>query len=218
MPKKLSLEISDETYENLCKLADNFGLDYKTISNCILETVSAREYDITQLREMPGAEDNLRSILNEALETYPNFAYRVRELLTKLKAKGLFSIDPANVEWDIEEDFFSVIFSPESSADYDFDMINVRKEKDGRYNLGTYTYVEIEETKDNSFGELVKASKSTDCPFYVDEYSIDAYDNEEFCTLSIEYWAESLEDLPSLKKADRFIKQILKRANVTLKK
>ena len=157
MPKKLSLEISDETYEHLVKLAESFGLDCKTIANSILETVSSKERDITQLREMPGAEANLSSILNDALENYPMFAYSVRDLLTKLKAEGSFSIDPANVEWSIDKDFFRRYLYPDSSADYDFYMMNVRKE-DGRYNLGTYTLVEIEETKDNSFNGLSEVS------------------------------------------------------------
>lgn len=218
MPKKLSLEISDETYEHMVKLAESFDLDYKTIANSILETVSARERDITQLKEMPTVEANFSSILNDALENYPMFAYTVRDLLTKLKAEGSFSIDPANAEWSIEKDFFSVIFTPDNSADYDFYMINVRKE-DGRYNLGTYTSVEIEETKDNSFGGLSEVAESIDCPFDVDDYRIDADDSDEnSCTLSIDYWADSLECLPNLKEANRFIKQILKKAKVTLKK
>ena len=167
---------------------------------------------------MPGIEADLSSILNDALENYPTFAYPVRDLLTKLKAKGLFSIDPANVEWSIEKDFFSVILTPDSSADYDFYMINVRKE-DGRYNLGTYTSVEIGETKDNSFGGLSEVAESIDCPFDIDDYRIDVDDSDEnSCTLSIDYWADSLECLPNLKEADRFIKQILKKAKVTLKK
>lgn len=218
MPKKLSLEISDETYEHLVKFAESFDLDYTEIADCILETVCARESDITQLREMPGAEANLSSILNDALENYPTFAYSVRDLLTKLKAKGVFSIDPANVEWGIEKDFFSVILTPDNSADYAFYMINVRKE-DGRYNLGTYTSVEIGETKDNSFDGLSEVAESIDCPFDVDDYRVDADDSDEnSCTLSVDYWADSIERLPSLKEADRFIKQILKKAKVTLKK
>jgi hypothetical protein len=218
MPKKLSLEISDETYDHMMRLAEGFGLDCKSIANSILEAVSSRERDITQLREMPGVEANLSYILNDALENYPTFAYTARDLLTKLKAKGSFSIDSANVEWSIEKDFFSVILTPDSSADYDFYMINVRKE-DGRYNLGTYTSVEIGETKDNSFDGLSEAAESIDCPFDVDDYRVDADDSDEnSCTLSIDYWADSLECLPSLKEADRFIKQILKKAKVTLKK
>lgn len=218
MPKKLSLEISDETFEHMVKLAESFGLDYKAIADCILKTVCDREHGITQLRDMPGVEANLSSILNDALENYPTFAYSVRDLLTKLKAKGVFSIDPANVEWGIEKDFFSVILTPDNSADYAFYMINVRKE-DGRYNLGTYTSVEIGETKDNSFDGLSEVAESIDCPFDVDDYRVDADDSDEnSCTLSIDYWADSLECLPSLKEADRFIKQILKKAKVTLKK
>jgi hypothetical protein len=114
------------------------------------------------------------------------------------------------LRWDIENDFFSVIFTPDSPTDYDFYMIDVRKE-DGRYNLGTYTLVEIGETKDNSFDLLGEAAESVDCPFYVDDYRVYATDrDEERCTLSIDYWADTLESLPSLKEANRFIKQILK--------
>jgi hypothetical protein len=97
-------------------------------------------------------------------------------------------------------------------------MINVRKE-DGRYNLGTYASVGIEETKDGSFDRLVEVAESIDCPFDIDDYRVDADDSdEESCTLSIEYWADSLDCLPSLKEADRFIKQILKQSKVTLKR
>jgi hypothetical protein len=206
MSKKLSLEISDQTYEHLLALANSFRLDHKQIADCILKSVSARENDITRLKEMPG----------DALENYPILAYSVRDFLIKLKAEGLFSIDPANVEWDIEKDFFSVILCPDS-GDYNFYMINVRKE-DGRYNLGTYTTVEIEETKDGSFDRLEEVAESIDCPFDVDDWRVDADNSdEERFGLSIEYWADSIEDLPSLKKADRFIKEILKKAKVTLK-
>jgi hypothetical protein len=216
MPKKVALEISDQTYEQLLALADRFGLDYKLIASSILASVSASQRNITQLSEMPGVEANLNSILNDALENYPTFAYNVRDFLTKLKAEGSFSIDSANVEWDIEKDFFSVILCPQS-AGYNFYMINVRKE-DGRYNLGTYTTVEIEETKDGSFDRLEEVAESIDCPFDVDDWRVDADNSdEERFGLSIEYWADSLEDLPSLKKANEFIKQILKKARVTLK-
>ena len=75
---------------------------------------------------MPNVEADLPSILGDALENYPLFAYSIREFLTKLKAKGPFSIDAANVEWDIEKDYFSVILCPDSS-DYNFYMINVMK-------------------------------------------------------------------------------------------
>lgn len=216
MTKKISLEMSDGTYENLLKIACNFGLDYKQTIDCILKSVSAHHSDIARLTEMPNVNADLPSILGDALENYPRFAYSIREFLTKLKAKGPFSIDAANVEWDIEKDCFSVILCPDSS-DYNFYMINVMK-KNGVYNLGTYTTISIEETKEGSFDRLVEVAEAISCPFDVDDYSVDAGDcDEERCSLSIEYWADSLEYLPSLKEADRFIKQIFKQAKVTRK-
>lgn len=216
MTKKISLEISDETHEQLLKIASRFGLDHKQTANCILNSVISHEYDISRLTEMPNVEANLGSVLSDALDNYPLFAYSIREFLAKLKAKGPFSIDSANVEWAIEKDYFSVILCPDS-ADYNFYMINVRKET-GRYNLGTYATVEVEQTKEGSFDRLVEVAESITCPFDVDDYSVDAdASDEETCTLSIEYWADSIEYLPSLKEADRFIKQILKRAKVTQK-
>ena len=61
--------------------------------------------------------------------------------------------------------------------------------------------VNIVETKDGSFDDLVEATKSADYPTYVEDYSVDAISYEETCNLSIEYWADSLEELPSLKEA-----------------
>ncbi len=59
----------------------------------------------------------------------------------------------------------------------------------------------------------MEVAESADCPFDVEDYRVDVDANdEERCNLSIEYWADSLEDLPSLKEADKFFKQILKKA------
>jgi len=215
MPKKVSLEISDKTYENLLALATRLGQDEKEVATAILEAISSSDYDIERLSKMPCVDTDLKSVLCEALENYPIFAGSTRNFLVKLKAEGEFRLDAENVEWDLEKDFFSANFDV-CSENYRFAWINVRKE-DGRYNLGTYMSVNIEETKNGSFDDLVEVAESADCPFYVEDYRVDVDSDEETCNLAVEYWADSLEDLPILKEADRFIKQILKKAKVTLK-
>lgn len=217
MPKKLSLEISDEIYKDLCQLANRLGQDEKQVATTILEAISKSDYHIEWLSKMPYADPALKSVLCDALDNYPVFVSGARDFLVKLKAEGEFNLDSANVEWDLEKDYFSANFDL-CSKNYSFFRINVRKE-DGRYNLGTYWSVAVEETKDGSFDTLVEVAESADCPFDVEDYRVDVDSNdEECCNLAIEYWADSIEDLPSLKEADRFIKQILKKAKIIQKK
>jgi predicted DNA-binding protein len=74
MPKKLSLEISDEIYKDLRQLANRLGQDEKQVATTILEAISRSDNSIEWLSKMPCADPALRSVLCDALENYPIFA------------------------------------------------------------------------------------------------------------------------------------------------
>jgi hypothetical protein len=217
MPKKMSVEISDDTHKQLSNLASHYDLDIKQVINSILIATGRNEGRITQLSEISGPNKSLDSTLNATLDNYLVIAHLFNDVLSKVKAEGKFEVDIANVEINWEDGYFRFRFDA-STDGYNVSSIEVMKE-DGRYNFSTYTGIQLEEAKNNSFDDLKEIAESMENPFDVDECRIHVDDiDEDFCELIIDCWDESIEYLPSVNQADKVIKKILRAAKVKLEK
>lgn len=212
MPKKLSVEVEDETYKQLSDLSANYGLSINQAVDTILKMVASNKGNIERLSEISGPNKNLGCSLYTALSNYLTIASLFKNVLGKVKAEGQFEVDIANVEINWEDEYFRFRFDA-ATKDYSVDSIEVMKE-DGSYNLSTNTGIRLDDTKANSFDDLKAVVESMGNPFEVDECRIHLDDGEDFCDLVIDCWDESIEYLPTVKQVDRVIKKILKKAKI----
>jgi hypothetical protein len=213
MTKKISLEISNETYQQLSKLAEEYNQDTKSVAKQILEVVSKNKVSIGQI-SYATQEKNLSSILYRALFNYPTMVYLFKDAADAVKAEGEYEIDIANIEIVWDTNYFRFRFDTRN-PEYMFGSFEFTKE-DERYNVSTYTYLSQENTADGSFDELNDVVESYALPF--DEFNMytDSYEGDDCCTLTIDVWSDQLEELPSLKQINKDLKKILKKAKINL--
>lgn len=211
MTKKISLEISNETYQQLSKLAEEYNQDTKSVAKQILEVVSNNKVSIGQI-SFATQEKNLSLILYRALFNYPTMAYLFKDAADAVKAEGEYEIDIANIAIVWDTNYFRFRFDTRN-PEYMFGSFEFTKE-DERYNVSTYTYLSQENTADGSFDKLNDVVESYALPF--DEFNMytDSHEGDDCCTLTIDVWSDQLEDLPSLKQINKELKKILKKAKI----
>jgi hypothetical protein len=217
MPKKLLVEVSDETSQQLSELAASFGLSINQAVDEILKMVACNSAHVERLSQIIGANKNLGFALYVALHNYPTIAEFFNDVLSKVKAEGKFEIDIANVEFNLATGYFRFRFDSIPS-DYLIGSLEIMKD-DEDFNVSTYTSVKIEETANNSFEDLKAVAESMDNPFDVDDCRIHIDDyGDDFCDLVIDCFDESMEYLPTAKELDAVTRKILKKSKVKLKK
>ncbi|MCW4003426.1 MAG: hypothetical protein NWE95_05900 [Candidatus Bathyarchaeota archaeon] len=222
MTKKISLEISDETYQKLSELGDFYKQDLKQTLAAILNAVGNCQGDITSLNSMYGQTDNLEIILLHAFRRYPALLNLVNQLLEKVEGtKGDFDLD-TDVEFSFDGDYFRICFDANNKNPLCIHRVDFIKQ-DGLYCFSTNTYISSEETSEASLEKLEAIASDVDDPFDSESFNVEVDRGIEepgertIWTLTIDCWEECLDALPKMKQVDKLIKRILKRAGVTLK-
>ncbi len=223
MPKKLTLDLPDETYTQLSDLASSYKLDLKSAALGVLGTVCRHSGDLSQVSRSYTEETTLEDILNEMLYDYPTMrGCFVDGILRTFGAEGLFRADSANTEFNLDADFLSILYDPNTcKARKEFPSIHnllVRKE-DGQFLIGAMTYTDENETSPESLAKLADLAEETENPFDCEEFRIEFDEGfDGHGTLTVDCWSSAIDELPKVKQLSKFVDKLLKKAGVSLGK
>ncbi|MBT0160191.1 hypothetical protein G4O51_09425 [Candidatus Bathyarchaeota archaeon A05DMB-2] len=214
MTKKVSLNIPDESFEGLKSLSALCKQDITQTIVGILETAGSQSSLLTYLSKEYKVPVDSKMMLHDVLNAAYHSIGLFNEVLEKLGAKGLFTLE--DLCFDLDEDWFNFIFDGLSGNNLLVDNFDV-KLKPGSKRVTTRSYINVEEVSAQALGKLKEVVEDVmepvefaDC----EDFNVDVREDEEIWTLEVDYWAASWVYLPGIKNVSKLVKDIFKKAGI----
>jgi len=214
MVKKLSLNISDEKYEELALLSGFYKQDVKQMIDSAMDVLSANRRWLISLSEEYKAPVDFDRVLRDVFWLAGSSMYFFYKIPEKLGVKGLFRLD--DFDFDLDEDYFMFAYSALSGSNLLVDAFYVWLERGGK-TLSAHSIIEVNEVDKRSLDKLKEAIKDFDTPEgfqELEEFNVEIEEEEEFWTLKVDCVVETLDYLPSIRQVSRFLRQIFKKAGI----
>jgi hypothetical protein len=219
MVTKISLNIPDDSYKELSRLADFYKLDVKdTILNILSEIGKSNDLIMNLSKQYKVPSESLGIAMSNILSLSQDTYYMIqRAVLDSFNVRGPYLMN--HMEIDLEdvsmhfhftgyaEDYNSLI------GEFSFTVDTSQK------TLQTYSVIEVEKVEKRALEKLKEIVKDFEmpedfgelesCEFIIDE------SDDEYWNLEIDCFAESLSDFPSLSTISKTVSKILKKAGIT---
>lgn len=215
MVKKVSLNISDESYEKLASLSDFYKQDLENTIVTILDVVGSEGQWIINLSQEYKVPVKLDTVMFHMLDAGISSIYSLfNNVLEKLGVKGLYVLE--DLEVDLDEDYIFLIYDALAGCNLHIDCFDLTL-KSGLKTLSTRSLIKVEKINKQTLEKLKELVRSVAEPEeFVDleDYHIEIEEDEEFWTLRIDCMAEALDYFPSVKRISKFVGQLFKKAGV----
>lgn len=217
MTKKISLELSDESYEKFITLTKTINQEPEQTLVTLANQASNYESLIRCFYQ--NTPMTFEEILSDVFQNTEQGIAFFRYFLRKLKAEGLYSI--SDFCFDFEKDYWWFLFD-NVGDDSILDGFDVTKQ-DGQVSLTVNSTISLNGVSMWSLNRLkeIIEEKDYETPSKgfdaIDEVDIELEENDETCRLNITCWMESFEELPSLDNVSKIVRQILRKARINLK-
>lgn len=216
MVKKVSLNISDDSYKELASLSDFYNQDIEDIIIKILDTVGMNARRIINLNKEYKAPLELDTIISDIFDAGNTL---IRDLFDKVLEnlefnKGLYSLEDLGIDLDENVSWFYYVALDGCNLQIDTFHLEIRP---GLKYLDTESSINGEKLNDEVLGKLETLIKNIEVPeeFYeLEDYEIKIGGDEEFLKLKIDCVADSLNYLPSLTIISEFVDQIFKKVGI----
>ncbi|MEM2292727.1 MAG: hypothetical protein QXS74_08275 [Nitrososphaeria archaeon] len=221
MAKKVTLEIPDEIYKSLSSLCIFYNQGIKQMICGILKAISEGHRWLTVLSEQFGSLSDIGMTLHDIIFTSFLLIDWINYIPDKLGVKrGEFALE--DFDFSLEDSYFMFDYAAKSNAKYDIDSFNVTKET-GQVSLSIETgfYVnKVSQEALNKLKQLIKDYEFDSLEGFedVDSVNVEIDEFEEIWILRINCWAETLEELPTIKQVSRVIKRACKEAGINVRK
>lgn len=219
MVKEVTLSVSDDSYKELLSLSDFLKLDVETMLSTVLNAIGThssvhRIVNLSKEYRVPVEFEEVMANIPEAGLLSKEMLFN--PILEKLKAKGLYYVDDAGIDFDEADFWFHAAGLMGSELKVDSFFIHMNR---GHTSIEVYQTVETGKSSVDALGKLkeIIENESVEYPseFYDIDYEAKIDDrDEEFWELEIFCWAGSLDELPSIKAISDFIKQVFKKAGI----
>ena len=216
MVKKVSLNISDDSYKELASLSDFYNQNVEDVIISILDVVGRSTWKIINLSKKYKVPVKLVTMISDIFDAGNNVIYGLyEEVLENLEFnKGLYTLQDLGI--DLEENVMWFYYVALEGCNLKIVSFHLEIRPGLKY-LDTESYIDVEKVNDEVLGKLEKLIKSIEVPeeFYdLEDYEIKIGGDEEFLTLKIDCVADSLNYLPSLNIISEFVEQIFKKAGI----
>ncbi len=229
MVKKLSFEVSDKTYEQLSGFAEFYDKNIEEIVRPVLKFIGSIKDDIPLVTAMLNGGMMRPSIPNfdikkALLNTFsnPGLLELSKGIRDRLDVDGKYVLE--DVEYDKDAGFRISYAETNRNKTYDINEICFEKEEDDseeyEYSCVATVYIDPKETSRESL-ERLKAIAADHDELYLGGVKIEFHydvDPDAVGYLHVSYCGYEIDDLPKLKKIDKQVKGILKKAGVTIKR
>jgi len=216
MVKKVSLNISDDSYNELASLSDFYNQDVEDTITNILDTVGMNASRIINISKKYKTPVELVTMISDIFDAGRNLIYGLYDaVLENLEFnKGLYSLEDLGI--DLNENVMWFYYVALKGCNLQIDAFHLEIRPGLKY-LDTESYLDVDKLNDEVLGRLEKLIKNIEVPeeFYdLDDYEIKIGGDEEFLTLKIDCVTDSLDYLPSLKIISEFVEQIFKKVEI----
>jgi len=219
MVKKVSLNISDDSYKELASLSDFYKQDVKEAIISILDAVGGHARAIINLSKGYEVPVELKTVISHTLGAGFNSIYSLfNEVLENLEVKGLYTLSDFDI--DLDENYMWFSYDALVGCNLQIDGFYVTL-KPGVKTLTTNSYIEVKKVNNKALRKLKKLVRSVEVPEEFDEledYDIEIEEDEEFWTLKIDCTAESFNYLPSVNRISEFVERAFKKAGIKYEK
>lgn len=215
MPKKVSLNIPKESYEELASLSEFYKQDIEQTILGILEVVGSSSHWITNLSKDYKMPIKPTTALTHMLDAATTSMVLFGEILEKLQAKGLFVLE--DLSFDLDENSFTFSYSALNGSDLYIDSFYLALSP-GLKSLTASCSLDVTKVSKKSLEKLKHVAEGFEAPAEFDEleqyyFEIEELD-EELWTLFIQCEAEYMGDFPSIKQLSHAAEEILKKAGI----
>jgi len=214
MVKRISVDIRDDNYKELASLSAFYKQDVKSVIISILDVIGKQGRRILDLSKKYKVPVKLETVMfhmfGELLHTHGLFG----GILEQLEVEGLYVLD--DFDFDLDERYFMFYYAGLAGSDLQIDTFDVTLEA-GVITLTTRSYIEVSKVDNKTLEKLKTTIQSTEVPeeFYeLEDYNIEIDEEEEFSTLRINCFAESLNYLPSVRIISEFIQHLFGKAGI----
>jgi hypothetical protein len=218
MVKKVSLNISDDSYQRLASLGDFYKRDIKKAIVDILDVVGHESQWIINLGKEYKVPVKLNTVMAHMLDASHTSIYSLfNEILERLEVKGLYVLEDLDIDLDKNYMFFS--YTALRGCDLRIEEFHITLDP-GLKTLTTTSYIEVKKVNKQVLGKLKELVQSVEVSEELGElsdledYNIKIEEGEEFWYLKIECTGESLDCLPSVSKVSKFVERVFKEAGI----
>ena len=215
MVKKISLNISDDSYKELASLSDFYKQDAKNAIASILDVVGREGQRIINLGKEYKVPVKLITVMYHMFDAgFSSINNLFNNVLESLEVKGLYTLSDFDV--NLDENYMMFYYAALVGCNLQIDGFYITLEP-GLKTLTTNSYIDVKQVKSEVLSRLKKFTRSVEVPEEFGElegYNIEIEENEEFLTLRIECTAESLNYLPSINRISKFVEQIFEKAGI----
>jgi len=219
MNKKISITIPKDGYKELSSLSDFYELDVENAIISILDVVGKEGQWIINLSKDYKVPVKLTTVMSHIFSAgFHSMRAIFNEVLENLEVKGLYTL--GDLDTDLDENYVWLHFDALVGCTLQIDGFSVVLEP-GLKTLSATSYIEVKDVSNEALGKLKKLVKSDEVleefgALELEDYSMEIEGDEEFCTLVIHCWAESLSYLPSIKRLSRFVEKLFKKAGIQI--
>jgi hypothetical protein len=219
MTKQLSLDISDNNYDELTSLSKLFNQGIEKTVTDILEVLGFEHRNLESLtKEYKLPFLTSRMVFSHFFDAARNSVGLFNDLLERLGAKGLYLLE--DFDYDLEECEFTFSYSALVGNKLSVDSIWVTVEP-GLKSLRAESIIDMEKIRQESIEKLKQIAKDFEEPsefMDLENFDVNVEDEiEGIASLVIECQAETLEDIPNINVISRVLRKLLKNAGITRK-
>ena len=216
MVKKVSLNISNDSYKELASLSDFYNQDVEDIIIKILNIVGMNARRIINLSKEYKVPVELVTMISDIFDAGNTLIYDLFDkILENLDFnKGLYSLEDLGI--DLDENISWFYYVALDGCNLKIDTFHLEIHPGLKY-LDTESYIDGEKLNDEVLEKLYDLIESVEVPeeFHeLENYEIKIGGDEEFLKLKIDCVADSLNYLPSLTIMSEFVDQIFKKVGI----
>ncbi|NIO38283.1 hypothetical protein GTO27_11365 [Candidatus Bathyarchaeota archaeon] len=190
--------------------------DVKDVIITILSVVGWEADQIASLAKDYKVPVKLRSIMSQICGAgLHSIRSLFNDVLENLDVKGLYVLSDFDI--NLDENHMWLSYAALINCNLLIDGFYVTLEP-GLKGLTTNTYIETEKVNKKALGKLKELIKTVEIPDEfsdLDHYAFEIEEDEENWTFTIDFSAESLTHLPSVKRISEFVEQILRKVGIT---
>jgi hypothetical protein len=220
MPKRISIEIPDENYEELSSLSKSFKQDVNQTVTDTLEVMVMESKFLENISKEYKVLITPKMILSHTFDAARRSMELFNEILEKIEAKGLFMLE--DFEFNLDEFSFTFTYAALEGSNTNVYSFCLTLES-GVKTLRADSIIEVSKVGEEALENLEKVVQDFVEQGHeefegVETYDIDVeQDDPEFAHLVITCVAETLENFPSVKELSQIIGKLFKKSGIIQK-